>query len=235
MNIDIPQRAKNEADFPQLKVLDKRIIAYAVLCQTSNEEAFMRFHPEYLRADGKGMNDAGKTESKHFWSYGKNREYRQAYEATVEEFFNRNTEVATDEDIETIDGDALARKILSDLSAMVKNGRIQDYEVLKIVTDILNKYGLLKGSEEKQIAPLRFLPLCCWGDGCRYRLFCESMVLEGSAIDECQFCKARAKAEELGYKFKDTELLNIPEDVVKRLEEKNNVKLEDIISGRVPN
>lgn len=232
--LNIPTEVKDKSAFPQVNKTARQIIAYAVLMGADNQSAFMRFHPEFIDASGKAMNSAGKQASRQFWGYGKVIDYRELYEKELAEFLGHGTAIVAYDESEDIDGDALARKILSDLAAMIKNGRIQDYEVLKIATDILNKYGVLKGSEEKVLPPIRVLPARC--SECRYKAFVESSVLDNSAIDCCAYCKARKVAEEHGYRFNDgKDLLEIPEEVIKELEEKNNVKLEDIISGRIQN
>ena len=234
MDFNIPLEIKDKSAFPQLKKVDRQVVAYAVLFGVGNQDAFMRFHPEYLDASGKQMNPAGKKASSQFWNYGKVKDYRQIYEEELAEFLGQSTAVVAYDDNEVIDGDALARKILSDLAAMIKNGRIQDYEVLKIATDILNKYGVLKGSEEKVIAPIRVLPSRC--SECRYRIGVESMVLNGQMLDMCTYCKCRKIAEEHGYRFNDgKDLLEIPQEVIADLESKNDVKLLDILDGKVQN
>lgn len=235
MNYIWPLRAKNEADFPTLKAVDKKIIAAAVLLQLDNQSAFALYHPEYIDGTGR-LNAAGKQASKMFWGYGKAKDYRQDYETTVEEFLN-GRKSATKSDAVSIDDsrkDRALKSLLNQAMSLVEGGSDLDAETIKMCSDIFTKLGLIKSEEEREMKPIRVLPTRCKSE-CRYRLFCESMVLDGTAIDECQFCKARAIAEELGYKFKDTDLLNIPEDVVKRLDEKNDVKLEDIISGRIQN
>lgn len=231
--IELPKDIPNKQDFPQVKKIDKQIIRAAVLLGLDNQGAFALYHPEYINGSGK-LNDIGKKENSHFWSYGKNREYREAYEKCVEEFFNVSKSENTLDTEEDIDGDALARKILSDLAAMIKNGRIQDYEVLKIATDILNKYGVLKGAEEKQIPPIRVLPEVC--SRCRMKMAVESMVLNGEMLDMCAYCKCRSIAEDNGYQFNDgKDLLDISKEVIADLESKNNVKLTDILEGKIEN
>lgn len=206
MNIDIPQRAKNETDFPQLRVLDKRIIAYAVLCQVGNEEAFMRFHPEYLRADGKGMNDAGKTESKHFWSYGKNREYRQAYEATVEEFFGRKQRNrSVDTDIDDSRKDKALKSLLSQAMSLVEGGMELDPDTLRTIADIFKRLGILKEDEIQQEAPRRYLPCRC--NECLYRSFVESHVETGEIENACLRCRALKVAKDNGFRYDEKDLL----------------------------
>lgn len=229
----IPKRPLNDGDFTAIKANDRDCLSYAVAFNVPNERAFSLFHPEFLDEQGK-LTKVGKSQSKQFFSYAKNKEYADAYRQTLAEFLNRGVAVNSDMESEEIDGDALARKILSDLAAMVKNGRIQDFEILKIATDILNKYGVLKGSEERVIPPIRVLPERC--STCRYRIGVESAVSDGMMLDMCAYCKARKYAEEHGYRFNDgKDLLEIPKEVIAELESKNNVKMEDILSGRAEN
>lgn len=239
MSIEIPLKPKNDDEFTTLRKGEKEIVVYAVLCQTDNQTAFVRFHPEYAVSVGKtspkyALSDLGKRECKNFWSYPKVRAYREAYEQTLAEFLGRGTTVVAYDDNEEIDGDALARKILSDLAALVKNGRIQDYEVLKTVTDILGKFGKLKGVEERIIPPVRVLMTRC--SECRMRITVESMVLNGEMLDMCAYCKCRKIAEEHGYRFNDgKDLLEIPQEIIADLESKNDVKLLDILDGKIEN
>ena len=229
----IPKRPLNDGDFTAIKANDRDCLSYAVAFNVPNERAFALFHPEFLDESGK-LTKVGKSQSKQFFSYAKNKEYADAYRQTLSEFLNRGVAVNSDMESEEIDGDALARKILSDLAAMVKNGRIQDFEILKIATDILNKYGVLKGSEERVIPQVRVLPERC--STCRYRIGVESAVSDGQILDMCAYCKARKCAEEHGYRFNDgKDLLEIPKEIIDELESKNNVKLEDILSGKVEN
>lgn len=229
----IPKRPLNDSDFAVIKANDRDCLSYAVAFNVPNERAFALFHPEFLDEQGK-LTKVGKSQSKQFFSYAKNKEYADSYRETLAEFLNRGVGVSSDMESEEIDGDALARKILSDLAAMVKNGRIQDFEILKIATDILNKYGVLKGSEERVIPPVRVLPERC--STCRYRIGVESAVSDGQILDMCAYCKARKCAEEHGYRFNDgKDLLEIPKEIIDELESKNNVKLEDILSGKVEN
>ena len=220
-------------DESKIPAADKDLISYVVAMGVPNQVAYARFHPEFLDASGK-LNKTGRGACTQFFTYAKNREYADAYRQTLAEFLNRGGGVSSDMESEEIDGDALARKILSDLAAMVKNGRIQDFEILKIATDILNKYGVLKGSEERVIPPIRVLPERC--STCRYRIGVESAVSDGMMLDMCAYCKARKCAEEHGYRFNDgKDLLEIPKEIIDELESKNNVKLEDILSCKIDN
>lgn len=227
----IPKRPSNDSEFTAIKANDRDCLSYSVAFNVPNERAYALFHPEFLDESGK-LTKVGKKQSQQFFSYARHKEYADAYRRTLAEFLGGADCVAV-EDSEEIDGDALARKILSDLAAMVKNGRIQNFEILKIATDILNKYGVLKGSEERIIPPVRFLPERCFSS-CRYRLFVENAVKGGSVIDECQYCKALAFANENGYKDDSTKRLDIPKEVIDA-EPENTVKTVDILSGKYPN
>lgn len=230
--IDIPKDIPNKQDFPQVKKLDRQIIRAAVLLGLDNQSAFALYHAEYIDGRGK-LNDAGKRECSHFWSYGKNREYREAYEKTVDEFFNggRRKHVETDIDDTRIEG--ALKKLLNQAIGLLDSGDNLDPDSVKTIVEVFRKMNLLRDEQEQEIKPLRFLPSRC-GE-CRYKAFVESSVLEGQAIDECQYCKALKVAKDNGYRYDPCTNLDIPEDVVKRLEEKNNVSTLDILNGKIEN
>lgn len=235
--INIPLRAKNEAEYP-LKKIDKEIVAYAVLFGADNQTAFMRFHPEYMTTDGKTMNNAGKVASRQFWSWGKVKDYRTAYESDVQEFLNgrKKTSVAVPEDNGSSDKrkDRAIRKLVSDCLDAIENNAALDPETLKDFVTMAKALGVLKDEEEQQIRPIRVLPSTC--RECRYKAFVESAVSNNDAIDCCAWCKARKVAEENGYRFNDgKDLLEIPQEIITELESKNDVKLTDILNGLVQN
>lgn len=232
--IDIPKDIPNKADFPQVKKLDRQIICAAVLLNLPNQEAFKLYHPEYLDSSGKGLNDAGKRASSMFWQYGKVKDYREQYEKVVEEFFNARNKKTTKQSKEVTDEEKVAA--LNSIVRYVVDNSI-DIEKLEDPTILLktaDKVKLFDQIGAQEIKPIRVLPARCKSE-CRYRLFCESMVLEGQAIDECQYCKALKVAKDNGYKYDPRTNLDIPEDVVKRLEEKNNVSTLDILNGKIEN
>lgn len=211
--IELPLRAKNEKDFPQLKKTDKDIVAYAVLMQTDNQTAFMRFHPEYMTSDGRTMNNAGKTESKHFWSYGKVKEYRESYERDLAEFLGKpNASYKPNEDTGDIDEsrkDKALKALLNQAMGLVEGGINLDADSLKTISDIFTKLKLIKQEEEVQEKPRRYIPERCI-TGCTYRLFVESHIKSGDIIDECDYCKTRKFAEEKGWRFDATKNLELP-------------------------
>ncbi len=237
-SISLPLRAKNEADFPQLKKIDKQIIAAAVLLQLDNQSAFALYHPEYIDGTGR-LNAAGKQASKMFWGYGKAKDYRQDYETTVEEFLNgrKNSNRIADTDgggNSDKRKDRAIRKLVSDCLAAIEDNVALDPETLKDFVTMAKALGVLKDEEEQQIRPIRVLPSLC--RECRYKAFVESSVLNNEAIDCCAWCKARKIAEENGYRFNDGKnLLEIPREIIDEIESKNNVSILDIINGKIEN
>lgn len=221
------------SDESKISAADKDMLSYVVAFNVPNQKAFALWHPEFLDDSGK-LNKTGRARCTETFSYAKNREYMDAYRQTLAEYLNQSNGALSREGLEDIDGDALARKILSDLAAMIQNGRIQDYEILKIATDILNKYGVLKGSEERLVPPVRILPERC--SRCRYRACVESLKATGRILDMCEYCKARKYAEEQNYRFNDgKDLLEIPQEVTDELESRNDVRLEGVLSGKTEN
>lgn len=218
----------------KLTVLEKNCIEYAVAFSAKNEEAFLLFHPEYITSDGKLSNE-GKRRCKDFFSYSKNKEYRDAYTAYLKEFLsgdNGKNEVHLIEVDESRKDKAL-KSLLNQAMSMVESGDTLDPDTLKVLTEIFKKLGILKDEVEEEIKPLRFLPERCFS-GCRYRLFVENAVKGGSVIDECQYCKALAYATENGYKDDVTKRLDIPKEVLDA-EPENTVKTLDILSGKIEN
>lgn len=179
MDFNIPLRAKNEKEFSQLKKTDKEIVAYAVLFGADNQTAFMRFHPEYCLPQG-GMNQAGKTEAKHFWSYGKTREYREAYEATIEEFLGRRHGASKTSVSLVIDDErkekariALYNKVLM----LIEGDGELDPDVLKIAVDMAKKLSIVADDIVEQEVPRRYLPERC--SSCSYKQFIDAHVESG--------------------------------------------------------
>lgn len=218
----------------KLTVLEKNCIEYAAAFSAKNEEAFLLFHPEYITSDGKLSNE-GKRRCKDFFSYSKNKEYRDAYTAYLKAFLNGDKGKSETHLIEVDESrkDKALKSLLNQAMSMVESGDTLDPDTLKVLTEIFKKLGILKDEVEEEIKPLRFLPERCFS-GCRYRLFVENAVKGGSVIDECQYCKALAYATENGYKDDSTKRLDIPNEVLDA-EPENTVKTLDILSGKIEN
>lgn len=214
--IEIPLKPKNDDEFTTLKKGDKEIIVYAVLCQADNQTAFVRFHPEYAIQVGKttskyALSEVGKRECKNFWSYPKNRAYREAYEATLAEFLGRKSAPKSEivGEIDESRKDKALKSLLNQAMSLVEGSGDLDAETLKIAAEIFKKVGLLK-DEETQVEPARrYIPVRCLSE-CAYRHFVESHVENGDIISECDYCQTRKFAEEKGWRFDPTKNLDLP-------------------------
>lgn len=236
MDFNIPLEIKDKSAFQQLDKKKRRIIAYAVLFGLGNQEAFMHFHPEFLDSSGKSMNNTGKTESRQFWGYGKVKDYREQYEKELAEFLGQSTRRQTAEVAGEIDEsrkDKALKSLLNQAMSLVEGSGDLDAETIKMCSDIFTKLGLIKATEVQQDRPLRFLPERC--GSCRARIFVESAVANGEVLDMCLYCKARHTAEENGYQFESNNLLDIPKEVIAEIEAKNDVRVSDILSGKIEN
>lgn len=242
--IEIPLRAKNDDEFSELKRWEKDVVVYAVLFQTDNQTAFLRFNPHYaVQLPSKevtkfGLSDAGKKESRQFWSYPKIKSYRQSYKQTLREYLGRAQEDESEDsaglEISDKRKDKALKSLLNRSMKLVEGHAEVDADTLKIAAEIFKKVGLLKDEEVQEVKPIRILPALC-KSGCRYRLFCESHIADGDMIDDCEYCKARKFAEEMGFDYDPTTLLELPQDVIDKIESENDTKLIDIINNKIDN
>lgn len=222
-------------DTSKIPASDKDMLSYAIAFAVPNQKAFALWHPEFLDSSGK-LNKTGRAACTQFFNYSKNREYADAYKRTLAEFLERkDAEIGDELEELTEERKEKASKLLMlEVIKMIEAGKISDPEFAKLVTDLAIKMKITKEDVERIIAPIRVLMTRC-GE-CRYRIGVESMVLNGQMLDMCTYCKCRKIAEEHGYRFNDgKDLLEIPKEVIDELESKNNVKMEDILSGRVEN
>ncbi len=207
MEFNIPTEVKDKSTFPQIKKLDRQIICAAVLLGLSNQEAFRLFHPEYADMRG-GLNDAGKQDSKHFWGYGKVKDYREQYEKELAEFLGRRG-FAKAPDLEQNIGegrkDKALKSLLNQAMSMVERGVDLDADTLKTVTEIFKKLNILKEEVEVQEKPRRYLPERC--SSCLYKSFVECHVESGEIENACLRCKALKVAQEQGFRYDETNLL----------------------------
>jgi len=195
----------------KLTVLEKNCIEYAVAFSAKNEEAFLLFHPEYITGDGKLSNE-GKRRCKDFFSYSKNKEYRDVYAAYLKEFLNGGKDKGEAHLIEVDESrkDKALKSLLNQAMSMVESGDTLDPDTLKVLTEIFKKLGILKDEVEEQEAPRRYLPERC--SACSYRSFVESNVEGGKIINECDFCRTRRFAEENGWHYDPKKNLDLPKE-----------------------
>lgn len=213
MSIEIPLKPKNDDEFTTLRKGEKEIVVYAVLCQTDNQTAFVRFHPEYAVSVGKtspkyALSDLGKRECKNFWSYPKVRAYREAYEQTLAEFLGRSNKT---DNSDTTDTEELTEEEKKNLKGKFANkvyralGTAEGLEELKTAADLGKAAKIIKEEETIQEAPRRYLPQRC--SQCDYRSFVESYVEKGEIENTCLRCKALKVAQEQGFHYDPTNLL----------------------------
>lgn len=222
-------------DESKIPASDKDVLSYVVAFNVPNQKAFALWHPEFLDSSGK-LNKTGRAACTQFFNYAKNREYADAYKRTLAEFLERkDTEIGDELEELTEERKEKASKLLMlEVIKMIEAGKISDPEFAKLVTDLAIKMKITKEDIDRIIAPIRVLMARC--SECRYRIGVESMVLNGQMLDMCAYCKCRKLAEEHGYRFNDgKDLLEIPKEIIDELESKNNVRMEDILSGKIEN
>lgn len=234
MEFNIPLEIKDKSAFPQLKKVDRQIVCAAVLLRLSNQDAFKLYHPEFLTADGK-LNDAGKKASTMFWNYGKVRDYREQYEKELAEFLGRKqTSRSVDADIDDNRIEGALKKLLNQTIGLLDNGDNLDPDSVKTIVEVFRKMNLLKDEVEQEVKPVRVLPTRCKAE-CRYRLFVETAKIEGQICDDCDYCKARKFAEEKGFVFDPCTVLDLPDELITEIDSHNDVRLRDILDGKIDN
>lgn len=225
-------RPSNDADFKQSK-LEKDIMAYVVLFQCSKATAYALFNPHLTDRDGK-LNKAGQKECRMFFSHPKNEEYITALEKHLTSLMKGAKVSAASSELSDDRIDNAFKAFLKQAIEDIENGKEIDNDTFKILMELFKKLGRFKDDVEQQIKPIRVLMTRC--SECRYRNTVESAVLNGQMLDMCAYCKCRKIAEEHGYRFNDgKDLLDIPKEIIAELESKNDVKLLDILNGKVQN
>lgn len=223
-------RPPNNDEFKQSKK-EKDMMAYTVLFQCPNSTAYALFNPEVCDKNGK-LNKAGQSLCRQFFSHPNNIAYMDALKAHLSAV-TKGGKVVKNDNIDDTRKDNALKSLLNQAMSLVEKGEDLDAESLKIVAEIFRKLNLIGEDVGTEIRPLRFLPERCFSS-CRYRLFVENAVKGGSVIDECQYCKALAFANENGYKDDSTKRLDIPKEILDA-EPENTVKTVDILSGKVEN
>ena len=224
-------------DTSKIPASDKDMIAYMVAFNTPNQKAFALWHPEFLDSSGK-LNKTGRAACTQFFNYSKNREYADSYAAYLKAFLSKKESSVKSETSAIIDD---ARKdnarvaLYNKVIRLIEGDDELDPDTLKIAVDMAKKLSIVADDTEEQvIKPIRVLITKCKAE-CRYRAFVETQVLDGRVFDDCEYCRARAYAEEHGFKYDPCKLLDVPQDVIDELDSKNDVKLEQILKGEIEN
>lgn len=193
-------------DESKIPTADKDLLSYTVAFSVPNQKAFALWFPEFLDNSGK-LSKAGRAACSQFFTYAKNREYADAYRETLNKFLRRNGKTERVDEVDDNRKDKALKSLLNQAMSLVESGEALDPDTLKVLTEIFKKLGILKDEVEIQEEPRRYLPELC--SSCRYRLFVENAVKEGSMIDECRYCKALDYAKKCGFCYNPTKLLNI--------------------------
>lgn len=224
-------------DTSKIPASDKDLLSYAIAFSIPNQKAFALWHPEFLDSSGK-LNKTGRAACTQFFTYSKNREYADSYAAYLKAFLSKKESGVKSETSAIIDD---ARKdnarvaLYNKVIRLIEGDDELDPDTLKIAVDMAKKLSIVADDVDEQvIKPIRVLPTKCKAE-CRYRAFVETQVLEGRIFDDCSYCRARAYAEEHGFKYDPCKLLDVPQDVIDELDSKNDVKLEQILKGEIEN
>lgn len=213
--ITLPRRPTN-IDI-KIPVADKNCIEYLVAFGATNEQAFLLFHPEYLTPDGK-LNQAGKRACRDFFNYSKNKEYRDEYNITLQEFYKslskRNYRSKSSSDNDDADSeerkDNVLKELLNQAMLLVESGASLDPDTLKTVVEIFKKLNLIKDEVEQMESPRRYIPIRC--NECSYKQFVEQGVENQDIENECLRCRALKCAQEHGFIYDPTRLLEIRQE-----------------------
>lgn len=225
-------RPANDADF-KLTAKEKDMIAVKVLLGYSNVNAYGLFNPHLCDNSGR-LNKPGQTECRMFFTHPTSIAYSEALKEHLEKLTKGGIKTAQSSEVDDNRKDRALKSLLNQAMSLMERGEDLDPDTIKVLSDIAVKLKLLKDEEQTEIRPLRFLPAKC-GE-CRYKIGVESAVLNSQMLDMCAYCKCRKIAEENGYRFNDgKDLLEIPKEIIAELESKNNVKLTDILDGKIEN
>lgn len=237
IDLPIPIRPDNDSEF-DLQRAEKDMLLVKYLFGYSNTRAFALFNPHVATERGT-LNRIGSEMCRQFFSHPKNIEWLENYERTLLATLKGVNKANTRQDDgngeiseETLDKyyRIYTRKMLQDLA----DDRELDSDTKKLFMEYFKRMGKFKEDAEAVMKPVRVLPTRCKSE-CRYRLAIESLKTQGEVMDDCDYCKARAYAEERGFKYDPATVLNVPQEVIAKIDEQNNVALEDIISGKIEN
>lgn len=226
-------RPANNDDFKQTK-LEKDILSYVVLYGCSNRTAYALFHPEFVNNKNGKLNEAGIEAQRMFFSLPNNIAYMDAMRAHLEALTKGTVKIATSDVINDSRKDNALKVLVNRALSLMEKGEDLDPETIKLIADIAVKLKLIKEDEEQQIKPVRVLMARCKSE-CRYRAFVETQILEGRVFDDCSYCRAKAYAEERGFKYDPCKLLDIPQNVIEEIDSKNDVRMEDILNNKIEN
>lgn len=183
--------------FPDLQQDEMSCLTWMVLSGCTRREAFLTFcRPDMAQSKAKMAVDEMM---KQFYARQDVRDYLEAYSETLSKFIGgeRKAKQATDGQSMDERRSTARQKVVEFALAMADN--IDSADDPEAVMKICDKIGLLDSIETDE-APRRYLPVTC--GQCKYREFCEE-----NAEDMCPKCRALKVAEEHGFRYDPTTLL----------------------------
>lgn len=228
----IARRPAKDSQFAGIRAGDKDCLSVSVAFGWPNEKVYAMFHPEFIGENGR-LTKTGKTQCAQFFAYAKHREYMDAYRETLAKSGGGRVDSGEDLTIDDSRKDNVLKKLLGQAMSLVESGERLEPDTMKTVVEVFRKLNILKDDDVSVEAPRRYLPCRC-GE-CLYRSFVESHIETGEIENACLRCKARRFAEEHGFVYDPCTVLDLPEEVIKGIDEHNDVKLLDVIDGKVEN
>lgn len=202
---DIPMRPKDKRRY-DLTDREKDCIVWHVLSGCKKEDAYLIFVRPDLAISKQNL----KMATSQFFASADVRNFMMSYKYTLNGTGDANSEDLTNEDREKRAGEAVQK--FTDKIVERMSGDFESVDEMDAVAKLADRVGVLDDKEKIEEKPRRYLPETCY-QGCRYRLFVENAIKDGSVIDECRYCKALTYATDNGYKDDPTKRLSIPKDV----------------------
>ncbi len=209
----IPLRPDDKSACKGLSEEERNLLTYYVIFGCTKDEAFLLFNSVRLVRSSKV---AITKQASQFFSSKEAQAYLKAYRDTIERFLAGEKPQTEVQDTEQNASDrnkkrklAAAQKIID---YVIKGANdIEAMDDPEAFVKLADKVGLFDDFEAQVEAPRRYLPQSCM-QGCRYRLFCEENLNNGNMVDECQYCKYKAYANENGVVYDNMHLLDVPVD-----------------------
>lgn len=224
-NFNIPLRPSRKGY--GLSEQEKNCLTWYVLSGCKRDEAYMIFVRPDLAISKKNLSSA----TNQFFASMNVRDYLTDYKRLLTNGISLDDE-QVDVDIEI--RKARARDNFTDKVIEKMEGNMSSIDEMESVAKMADRVGMFGEESKADIAPIRFLPARCKSE-CRYRLFVEGMKAESKIFDDCDYCRARKFAVDKGFQYDPCTLLDVPQEVIDEIDSKNEVKLSDILSGRINN
>lgn len=220
---EIPLRPKGRRY--KLTANEQDCLTWYVISGCKREDAYRIF----VRPDLTVSKINLRTMTSQFFSAMEVREYIEAYRSTLDGSTTDSEQEGNPEKRAAAAVQKFTDKVVDKMM-----GDLDTVDEMDAVAKLADRVGVLDDKDKTDMEPVRVLPVRCKSE-CRYRAFVETQVTEGRIFDECNYCRAKAYAEERGFIYDPCKLLDIPQDVIERIDSKNNVQITDILSGKVEN